>query len=108
MEWASPLATAVGAPPPAFGHKADPSNGQAYLFPDGNKRVPSLATSNEPGTEVGEPPGYGGGFSPSVFGSKADPEVAEPPGNGHISLFPYCKLRTAPSSGFGWRSNSGV
>ena len=108
LEVGEPPGCSGGCTPLTFGHKADPSNGQAFLFHDGNKRVPSLATSNEPGTEVGEPPGYGGGCTPSVFGPKADPEVGEPPGNGQTSLFPDCGLRTAPSSGFGWRGISGA
>ena len=51
--------------------------------PDGGiKRVPPLAIGNEVGLGVGEPPGYGGGCTPSAFGHKADPS------NGQASLFP--------------------
>ena len=39
----------------------------------GIKRVPPLAIGNEVGLGVGEPPGYGGGCTPSAVGHKADP-----------------------------------
>ena len=48
--------------------------------PDGGiKRVPHLATGKKVGLGVGEPPGYGGGCTPTAFGLKADLEEGEPP-----------------------------
>ena len=48
------------------------------FFLDGSKRVLLLAIGNELGLEVGKPPGYGDGRTPSVSGLKAGPEVGEP------------------------------
>ena len=56
--------------------KADPEVDEPICD---NKHVPFSAIDKELGLEVGEPPGFGGACTPSVFGHKADTEVGEPP-----------------------------
>ena len=84
------------------------TNSEVSESPCGNKHFLLLAIGNELDLIVGEPPGYGDGRTSLVFGLKADPEVGEPPGNDQPPPYPNYGLYTAPSSGFGWRSNSGA